>query len=116
MSAEALAYDALSGAAPVTALVATRIYPDFVPQEKTLPAVAIARANTEYINSIHSNVPLATVATMEIWCMAAKRVEAEALANAVVAALTAFSVRNRSPEFDAEAEVFATVLTVSVLE
>jgi hypothetical protein len=54
MSAETVAYAALSAAAAVTTLVSTRIYPDFVPQEKTLPAVAINRAATEYITTIHS--------------------------------------------------------------
>jgi hypothetical protein len=116
MSAETLAYSTLSAAAPVTALVGTRIYPDFVPQEKTLPALAIARAETEYINSIHSNVPLGSIATLGIWCMAATRAEAEALADVVVTALSAFTMLNRSPEFDADSEVLATVLTVSVLE
>jgi hypothetical protein len=52
MSAETVAYAALSAAPAVTTLVGTRIYPDFVPQEKTLPAVAINRAATEYITTI----------------------------------------------------------------
>lgn len=117
MSAETVAYDLLKNAVPVTSLVSTRIYPDFVPEEKTLPAVAIARANTEPVNTIHSHVPAGALVTLEIWCMASTRAGAEALADAVLAALTGCEeVQNRTPEFDAEAGVFATVLTVVFLE
>lgn len=118
MSAETVAYSTLSGASAVTDLVGTRIYPDFVPNEKTLPAVAINRSATDYINTIHSNVALGAIVTLEVWCMAATRAAAEGLADAVVATLGGgdFSILNRSPEFDSESEVFATVLTVSILE
>lgn len=116
MTAETSAYDALKNAPSVTALVDTRIYPDFVPEEKTLPAIAISRADTDYINTIHSNVPLGALVTLEVWCMAKTRAEAENLASVAAAALTIFSLRNRSPDFDAESAVFATVLTVVVLE
>ena len=41
MSAETIIYSTLSGSAPVTALVSTRIYPDFLAQEIVLPAIVI---------------------------------------------------------------------------
>lgn len=118
MSAETVAYAALSAAPAVTGLVSSRIYPDFVPQEKTLPAVAINRAATEYITTIHASTPLGAIATLEVWCMASTRSAAEALATAVVATLAAaqFSITNRAPEFDAETEVFAAVITAVSLE
>lgn len=118
MSAEQVAYATLSAAAAVTALVDTRIYPDFVPQEKTLPAVAMARASTEYVTTIHSGLPAAAIVNLELWCMAASRAAAEDLATKVIAALAPVTnaVIERLPEFDAETEVFATVVTVVFLE
>jgi len=118
MSAESQAYDTLSGAAAVTALVSTRIYPDFVPQEKTLPSIAITRADTEYTTTIHSDVPVVTAVQLEIWCMAATRLAAEAVADAALSAVAAADFRpvGRRPETDAAAEMFATVLTMEFWE
>ena len=42
MSAETVLYSTLTGASAVTAIVATRIYPDVVPLEVELPCVAYA--------------------------------------------------------------------------
>ncbi len=119
MSAETSAYSALSGAGAVTALVDTRIYPDFVPQEKTLPAIAIARTETEYVTTIHSGTPVAAEVTLDVHCMAATRAGAEALADAALAALGAatFTLQGRTPQFDPEGpELFSTVLTVNFWE
>lgn len=118
MSAETVAYAALNAASAVTGLVSTRIYPDFVPQEKDLPAVAINRAATEFINTIHGSAPLGSIATLEVWCMASTRSAAEAVADAVVATLAAagFSITNRAPEFDADSQVFAAVVSAVSLD
>jgi hypothetical protein len=119
MSAETSTYSTLSGAAGVTALVGTRIYPDVVPQEKALPAIAIARTETEFINTIHNAAPLGSFVELEIWCMAETRTGAEAVADAVKAAFiatTGFMLKNRRPEFDAEHQVYSTVLTVEFFE
>ena len=82
MSAETLLYSTLSGAAAVTAIVSTRIYPDVVPQDATLPCVAFNRIDTVYHTTIHSAVPVAETAILEITCMAGTRVNADALADA----------------------------------
>jgi hypothetical protein len=112
MSAETELYAALSSAAGVAALAGEAIYPDIAPQEVALPCIAFQRIGTEYINTIHGAVAAAT-ATLEIWCMAGSRSEAEALADASLAAVTgAFSMSGRRTELDAESDVWATVLTV----
>jgi hypothetical protein len=114
VSAESDLYTALSGAAAVTAIVSTRIYPDVVPQEQTIPSVAFARIGTQYERTIHSATPIMQTATLEIACMDDKRADAEALADAVVtaAAGSGFRVMDRRAELDSENGIWATVLTV----
>ncbi len=117
MSAETVLYSTLSGAAGVTAIVSTRIYPDVVPQEAALPAIAFARAETEYVNTIHGTT-VAKRAVLEVWCMAAGRAAAEALGDAVESAARTggFMPSGRRPEFDDEADTWAAVLTVDYWE
>jgi hypothetical protein len=115
MSAETTAYSTLSAAGTVTALVVDRIYPDYVPEEHILPAVAIARSDTNYVTTIHSGVPVASQVLLEIWCLAENRREAEGLADAVepVMGAAGFYPTGRRTEFDKDAEVWATVIDVS---
>lgn len=114
MSAETVAYSTLSAASAVTAIAGTRIYPDFVPTEIAVPAVAISRASTEYTTTIHSGVPIGVDVMLEVWSMADTRKVAEQLADAVVTALgtAGFIMQDRSPEFDSDTKLFAAVLTV----
>lgn len=113
MSAETSVYAALTGAAGVTAVVGDRIYPDFLPQGKPLPAIVYARAETEYVTTIHSSVPVGSDVTMETWCFAKDRPAAEALATAAEHALGAAGIRPtaRRPEFDSDTETFSSVIT-----
>ena len=120
MSAETQLYSTLSNAAAVTAIVgsgsATRIYPDFIGQTIVCPAIVYRRAETENVRTIHSSAILASLVTLEIWCMATSaRAGADALADAVETALASstFAVVNRRAEFDADTETFVTVLTAS---
>ncbi len=117
MSAETLLYSTLSGAAAVTAIVSTRIYPDVVPQDATLPCVAFNRIDTVYHTTIHSAVPVAETAILEITCMAETRVNADALADAVLAAVGAagYVPSGRRGEIDTENALWASVLTVEYL-
>lgn len=117
MSAETLLYSTLSGAAAVTAIVSTRIYPDVVPQDATLPCVAFNRIDTVYHTTIHSAVPVAETAILEITCMSSTRVNADALADAVLAAVGAagYVPSGRRGEIDAENALWASVLTVEYL-
>ena len=116
MSAETLIYSTLSGAAGVTAIVSLRIYPDFLAQEITLPAIVNQRSGSEYVNTIHSGVPAAIKVTMDTFCLASTRIGAEILADAVETALPAgsFRVSGRRPEFDAETLTFAAIITSEV--
>lgn len=116
MSAETLIYGTLSGATGVSTIVSTRIYPDFLAQEITLPAIVTQRSESEYVNTIHSGAAVATRVTMETWCLASTRFGAETLADAVEIALPAggFRIVNRYPEFDPETATFASVVASDI--
>lgn len=119
MSAETSLYTALTADAAVTAIVgsgsAARVYPDVVPQEIDLPAVAYARAETEYVTTVHSSVPAGEKVTLAVWCMAEKRSDADALADAAIAAAAAasFTPISRRADFDADNEIWVTELGVT---
>lgn len=117
MSAEELLFAALTADAGVTALVGTRIYPELVPQEQEPPCVAYSRAGTEYVMTIHSGVPAAQIATLEIVCMARTQEAANQVADAVVPAAGAanFVLTGRSsmpPDVDLNG-MHGTTLTVT---
>lgn len=120
MSAETVAYALLVGSPGVTHLTGTRVYPDFIPVDKTLPAVALTRTpEVEYVYTIHDNTVQAARVELEAYCMASSRAEAEALADAVLALLTSdqFAASGRRPSFDPEQpELFVTVLTFTYWE
>ena len=122
MSAETDLNAALLAAAPVTALVGTgnaaRIYPDVVPQDVKLPAIAFVRADTEYLHTIHSDVPVGEFAILEIACMGTSRAEADDLAGKAIAALGAarFGIAGRRAEIDVEQGIWATIVTVRRLQ
>lgn len=114
MSAETDLYAALSGAAAVTALVSTRIYPDVVPADVALPCIAYTRTETEFVTTIHSARPVAETAFLEISCMAESRAAAEDLGDKVrnAAGDAGFAPVGRRAEFDPENEMWAAVLSV----
>lgn len=120
MSAETLINAALLASGPVTAVVGSgasaRVYPDFLVQELVLPGLVNQRAETEFINTIHTGVPIASRITMETWCLAETRIAAERLADLVEVALSNadFLVVNRRPEYDEETLTFATVVSSDV--
>ena len=110
-------YTVLAAASALTALVSTRIYPTMLPQDATLPCVAFYRLDTEYHTTIHSAVPIAETAILEIVCMSSTRVNADALADAVLAAVGAagYVPSGRRGEIDTENGLWASVLTVEYL-
>ena len=118
MSAETLIYATLSGAAGVTAIVSLRIYPDFISQEIALPAIVNQRIDTEYDHTIHSFVAIAVKVITDSYCLAATRIGAEALADAVAVALPAgsFRVSARRTEFDPETMTHISTITSEVWE
>lgn len=113
MSAESAVYAALSGAAGVTALVSTRIYPDVRDQETTLPAIVYVRTGTSYDYNIHGSLDL-TRTTVAAMCFAVTRAGAEALADAAQTALVAASMpaSERMSDFDSESQVYSTTLVI----
>lgn len=119
MSAETDLYAALTAAAGVTAIVGTgaaaRIYPDVVPQEIELPAVAFLRGETEYVHTLGA-LAVDQRAALDVVCMAVTRAAAESLATAVEAAcITAqYPPTARRADYDHENGIWATVLTVDV--
>lgn len=115
MSAETTIYNTLSGNAPVTAICATRIYPDWLSQELILPAIVYVRANTEVVDTLLT-ASVAEKAVMEIWCNAEKRVSAEDLADKAATALNVglLAVVDRRAEFDPESLIYSSVLLVEV--
>jgi hypothetical protein len=116
MSAESVLYAALSGAAGVTTLVSDRIYPDNLPQGKSLPAAIYARAKTDPVYTIHNSTPVIEETDFEIWCFAQSRQDAESLGDAVKTALASASLKftGRRFEFDAETETFSVVIECNV--
>jgi hypothetical protein len=119
MSAETIAFGLLSGAPSVTALVVQRIYPDFVPTEQALPAIAFQRAETEYLVTLHDLQPVFVDPVLEVWCMASTRKDAESLADVVLPVLWAggFRVVGRRPEFEeGPPSLYAAVLSVEIQE
>lgn len=114
MGAEDNLYSTLSGAAGVTALVSTRIYPDAFPEDCARPAVAFSRAGTDPIVTIGGTV-LGQDVTMQIMCWADKRSEADAVADAVVTACAAagYSYTGRTSGYDEE--LGAHVATVDIV-
>lgn len=120
MSAETLINSALLASAPVTLIVGSgliaRIYPDFLTQLISLPAIVTQRANTQYINTIHTGEVQASNITMDTWCLAATRVAAESLADLVENALVigGFRLVDRRPEFNEETLTYAAVVAGSI--
>ncbi|HEY1182234.1 MAG TPA: DUF3168 domain-containing protein [Rhodocyclaceae bacterium] len=113
MSAEETIYAALSGNAGVLALTGGRISPDKAPQDEPLPAIVFARTDTEYIRTIHSAAAAGTIVTMEVVCFAQSRPDAEALGDAVDAALGAAGIApiGRRPEYNPDTDEYASVIT-----
>ena len=116
MSAESQLYALLSADAGVTALISTRIYPDLVPELKTPPYIGYERVGTEPIVAI-SGAALGQIANMTLACWSATRVEAEAVADAVVAALAGsnFIHLTRGAEVDEATGRLAATLDYQIL-
>lgn len=111
MSAETDLYAALSGRAPLTALVGSRIYPDAIPEGDALPAVVYQRAGTEPITTI-GNVTLAEQVRFGITAWSETRLSADAVADEIAAAIAGAinPMSDRSSGFDAECGLYAVTV------
>lgn len=116
MSAESTLYGWLAGDGALDLLIAGRIYPDVIPGDQALPAVAYARTGTEPIATIHGTVAGRFV-NLQVQCWGETRPDAEAVADAVEAALIAAgeTPTNRSVLFDTESGNYGTSIDVRLL-
>lgn len=113
MSVESDFYALLSGAAGVTTLVSTRIYPDAMPEDVAYPAVVFSRSTTEIERLLDNSI--ATVRyELEVNCWAKTRTTADAVADAIAAALvnSQYDLMGQSAGFDAETGLFAAMQVV----
>lgn len=90
MTIEAGIYAYLIANSGVFALVGTRIYPQVIPQDAEMPAMAYQRISGPRDHS-HSGPSGLVVARMQLTCMAASYDGAKALGEAVRAAMDGYS-------------------------
>ena len=114
MSAESALYTVLSGAAGLTALVSTRIYPDAIPEDKPLPAVVYSTESSVPEACLNSSVA-AEQTRFRIVGWGTTRTSAAAVGDQIVIALRAIGVPedNRFSGFDAEVGQFADVTEIT---
>ena len=107
MSAETELYAVLAASAGLSALVADRIYPDAIPEDKPSPAVVYGRTATDPVVTIHG-VKVAETATLSITAWAMTRTESDAIADAIATALQLAGqpFRNRSSGYDDEVGLY----------
>lgn len=114
MSAETELYAVLSGSSGLTALVGTRIYPDILPEETSLPAVVYSRTGTQPIATIHGG-NCGEFADLQISAWGKTRVSASAVADQVDVALqnAKFPKTNRVSGIDDEIALFVENLSTT---
>lgn len=115
MSAESIVLAALS-VVGVTTHVGSNIYAAILPQGKKLPAIVYVRTGTDQIKTIHSAAPVASLVTMDIWCIAESFAKAEDIADAAEAAMISvigYPV-DRRQEVDPETEALISILTYNI--
>lgn len=116
MSAESVLYGYLSGHAPLTALVGTRIYPDAMPEETPMPAAVFARLSTDPTYNIGGTL-LCEDVQMSVAGWAKTRGEADAIGVAIVGAMAANqqSTAGRESGFDPEVGLYVSTITAVLL-
>lgn len=115
MSAETQLYALLSGAAGVTALVSTRIYPILAPELKDPPYIGFERVSTNPVTTLEGTI-LAEEAGLAVACWALTSKEAAQVADAVLAAVsgTAWRYQGRNAEVDDATERYAETLQLTL--
>lgn len=111
MSAETELYAVLAASSGLAALVADRIYPDAIPEDKALPAVVYSRTATDPVLTIHGT-KVAETAALSITAWSQTRTESEAVADAVAIALLGAGqpFTNRSSGFDGEVGLYGVTV------
>lgn len=113
MSVEDDFYDLASGTAGVSALVGDRIYPDAMPEKTAYPAVVYSRSATDEERLLDGSVASIRY-ELEVNCWAKTRTAADAVGDAIGAALvgTSFCQIGRTAGYDAETGLFAAMLII----
>ena len=114
MSAETELRALLLAATAVTALIGNRIASDRIEQGTARPFVMFTRTATTPYVTIDGQV-LASQAQLEIQCWADSRAQADAVGEAVTAAIrasTTQTVTGQSAAYDGELDLESTLLTV----
>lgn len=99
MSAETDIYAALAGDAALAALVNGRVYPDTIPEECPLPAIAFIRSGGEKFYGLDNSLHAERV-RMRIVCWAETRTAANEVGDAVTEALLAADLPPDTPDAD----------------
>jgi hypothetical protein len=115
MTAESALYTLLSTAPGVTALVSTRIYPDLIPEEKAVPYIGYERTDAQPVATLEGTV-LAWRISIMVACWSLTRVQANSIADAVLAALagTAWRFDGSGSEVDEATGRLAATLQLSI--
>ena len=114
MSAETDLRALLVATAGVTTLVGTRIAADRIEQGAARPFVVFTRAGSEPLQCLDGSV-LKTLVTLDVQCWADTRASAEAVADAVTAAVRGVltqTVIARAASYEPDLDLEAAVLTV----
>ena len=114
MSAETDLRTLLLATTAVTALVGTRVAADRIEQGSTRPFVVFSRTGTTPYETIDKQL-LASQVALDVQCWADTRAQADAVANAVAAAVRGTPtqmVLQRSSAYDSELDLEATMLSV----
>lgn len=120
-SAEVQTKTVLLAASAVTSLVGTgdnaRVYPDVIAAEAALPAIMYQRSETEKFGTLDESVSCKRV-SIDITCVADTREGAEALGDAVEAAMEAahHHCTGRIGASDPESQTYGAVMTFNVWE
>lgn len=111
MSAESDVYAALAGDVALAALVNGRIFPDAIPEESPLPAIAFVRAGGEKFYGLDNSLHAERV-RMRIVCWAETRTAANEVGDAVTEALMSADLPPDTPDADFAESVgdFASVI------
>lgn len=114
MSAESELFAALTASSALVALVADRIYPDAVPENKQLPAVVYSLDGASPIYGM-GNEKHATSTQIKIVAWGTTRTAASAVGDQIepVLMLIGLPIDNRYSGFDAEVGEFADVTEIT---
>lgn len=114
MSAESALRTTLLADVAVTALVSTRITADRIAEGAVRPFVVFARTGSNPVVAL-DGTHLRTQVSLEVQCWADTRLEADAVADAVTAAVRgeiSQQVVDRSAAFDADLDLAASIVSV----